>query len=66
MPATRKVRIEIEVPEGTTLEEILKGVKYRVLPENSLKELIVHARTVEKRKTTPREEPSKLLETERR
>ncbi len=31
MPATRRVVVEIEVPEGASLEEILRGVKYRVV-----------------------------------
>ncbi len=37
MAETRKVKIEIEVPEGKTLEEILQGVKYRVIEDRTEK-----------------------------
>ena len=31
----RKVAVEVELPEGVELEDLLKGVKYRVLGERA-------------------------------
>ena len=43
--ATRKVRVEIELPEGVELEDLLRGVKYRVLtPTGQLEEILGSAR----------------------
>ncbi len=30
---TRRVIVEIEVPEGTSLDELLRGVKYRIVED---------------------------------
>ena len=42
---TRKIRVEIELPEGVELEDLLQGVKYRVLtPASQLEEILESAR----------------------
>lgn len=41
----RKVIVEIEVPEGVEIEDLLRGVKYRILdPVAELNEILSRAR----------------------
>ncbi len=41
----RRVVVEIELPEGVRLEDVLKGIRYRVLdPREELEEILTRAR----------------------
>ncbi|MEB3861614.1 MAG: hypothetical protein GSR84_05255 [Desulfurococcales archaeon] len=44
--AERRVVVEIELPEGVRLEDVLKGLRYRVLkPREELEEILARARS---------------------
>lgn len=43
--AVRKVVVEVEIPEGMRLEELLRGVKYRILdPRAELEDILESAK----------------------
>ncbi len=43
--ATKKIVVEIEVPEGVRIEDLLRGLRYRIIePERELESILKRAR----------------------